>query len=115
LFGVRSTVTLEPVAFLGRFIEHVLPSGFRKLRHYGLLAPANISTLFDAVHTALIDASAGNVAAQPARTALPAATDWRAVLELLTGIDLGVCPLCGACTVERHPLPPARAPPQNAA
>ena len=29
-------LTLEPVAFLSRFVEHVLPSGFVKIRHYGL-------------------------------------------------------------------------------
>jgi hypothetical protein len=40
------TVTLEPVAFLARFVEHVLPSGFVKIRHYGLLASKNIWTHF---------------------------------------------------------------------
>jgi hypothetical protein len=35
------TVTLDPVTFLDRFVEHVLPTGFVKIRHYGLLAPSN--------------------------------------------------------------------------
>jgi len=32
------TMTLAAVAFLRRFLCHVLPSGFVKIRHYGLLA-----------------------------------------------------------------------------
>ena len=26
--------------FIGRFLQHVLPQGFKRIRHYGLLAPA---------------------------------------------------------------------------
>ena len=33
--------TLEPVEFVRRLMLHVLPSGFRKIRHYGLYAPSN--------------------------------------------------------------------------
>jgi hypothetical protein len=33
-------MTIAAVEFIRRFMLHVLPSGFRKIRHYGLLAPA---------------------------------------------------------------------------
>jgi ribosomal protein L37AE/L43A len=36
--GRRSTMTLEAVEFVRRFLMHVLPSGFVRVRHYGLLA-----------------------------------------------------------------------------
>jgi hypothetical protein len=36
--GKRSTMTLEAVEFVRRFLTHVLPSGFVRVRHYGLLA-----------------------------------------------------------------------------
>ena len=37
--GPRSkTMTLSADEFLRRFVQHVLPSGFVKVRHYGLLA-----------------------------------------------------------------------------
>ena len=39
-----ATATLMPETFLGRFLLHVLPPRFVKIRHYGLLAPANIHT-----------------------------------------------------------------------
>jgi hypothetical protein len=32
------TMTLDADEFLRRFVQHVLPSGFVKVRHYGLLA-----------------------------------------------------------------------------
>jgi hypothetical protein len=34
----QKTMTLDAVEFLRRFVTHVLPSGFVKVRHYGLLA-----------------------------------------------------------------------------
>jgi len=36
--GRRGTMTLEAVAFVRRFLAHVLPAGFVRVRHYGLLA-----------------------------------------------------------------------------
>ena len=39
------TVTLTPVEFLRRFIQHVLPDGLHKIRHYGLYAGVNAHAL----------------------------------------------------------------------
>jgi hypothetical protein len=36
----HKTMTLAAVEFLRRFVQHVLPKGFVKIRHYGLLANA---------------------------------------------------------------------------
>jgi hypothetical protein len=36
--GRRETMTLEAVEFVRRFLTHVLPTGFVRVRHYGLLA-----------------------------------------------------------------------------
>ena len=36
----QKTMTLDAVEFLRRFVQHVLPKGFVKIRHYGLLANA---------------------------------------------------------------------------
>jgi len=35
------TMTLSPAEFIRRFLLHVLPKGFHRIRHYGLLASAN--------------------------------------------------------------------------
>ena len=37
----HKTMTLSPQEFMRRFLLHVLPSGFHRIRHYGLLANGN--------------------------------------------------------------------------
>jgi hypothetical protein len=46
--------TLHPVDFLRRFVEHVLPPGFKKIRHFGLYATSHR----DALETARCQISA---------------------------------------------------------
>ena len=36
--GGKRTVTLPAAEFISRFLRHVLPPGFKRIRHYGLLA-----------------------------------------------------------------------------
>jgi hypothetical protein len=109
--------TLGPVAFLERFVEHVLPSGFVKIRHYGLLAPGNVSTSFAKARSALCapSATSADERSAPEDSTGEAADDWCALLLELTGTDLGLCPACGARAMVRGPLPLARAPPAEAA
>jgi hypothetical protein len=108
--------TLGPVAFLERFVEHVLPAGFVKIRHYGLLAPSNVSTCFTEARAALCapTATTANEPTAESSTEDPARS-FSALLLELTGIDLGICPACSARAMLRRPLPAARAPPAKAA
>ncbi|MBI2205173.1 MAG: transposase [Candidatus Rokubacteria bacterium] len=46
--GTMRRCTLDAVAFLGRFLQHVLPQGFSKVRHYGLFSPSRRDLLADA-------------------------------------------------------------------
>ena len=39
--GRWKTMTLSPFEFIRRFLMHVLPKGFHRIRHYGLLANGN--------------------------------------------------------------------------
>lgn len=39
--GKRRTIRLPAATFIERFFMHVLPTGFKRIRHYGLLAPAH--------------------------------------------------------------------------
>src|SRR5439155_26245194 len=39
--GRWKTMRLHPHEFIRRFLIHVLPKGFHRIRHYGLLAGAN--------------------------------------------------------------------------
>jgi hypothetical protein len=46
--GAIARCTLDAVAFLGRFLQHVLPRGFSKVRHYGLFSPSRHDLLAQA-------------------------------------------------------------------
>lgn len=40
----KDTVTVDPATFIKRYLLHVLPSGFRRIRHYGIFANSNLRT-----------------------------------------------------------------------
>jgi len=110
------SATLPPVAFLDRFVEHVLPAGFVKIRHYGLLAPSNVPSAFAEARAAL--GSSSVTTTDESRTTehdQHEPRDGCALLLELTGTDLTLCPACGARAMLRTPLPAARAPPAEAA
>jgi Putative transposase/Transposase zinc-binding domain len=94
------TETTSPVEFLRRFLKHVLPVGFHKIRHVGLNASAS--------KRALAHALLGTVA--PAVNIRP----WRERVAILTGRDPSLCPCCAAPLIS-VPLPLSRAPPELAA
>jgi hypothetical protein len=87
------TAELRPHEFLRRFLLHVLPHGFVKLRHYGLLAPGNVNTRLAAARQQLEDAPQQKVAVS-SKVAVDVPKDWRALLLTLTGIDVTRCPRC---------------------
>ncbi|MBN2847476.1 MAG: IS91 family transposase [Coriobacteriia bacterium] len=109
-------VTLDGVTFLRRWLCHVLPPRFVKIRHFGLMSAAHARTRLEVARTRLAPAPS-----PPDPTALPTPPGaappaiapptlrWREVIVVLTGIDLGACPRCGNRALERSPLP--RAPP----
>ena len=47
------TLPLQPMEFIRRFLQHVLPKGFHKIRYYGFLAPA-CRHIFQALKLALL-------------------------------------------------------------
>lgn len=104
--------SLRPVEFLRRFLQHVLPPGFHKIRHFGLYAGAAVAGSLAAAREALAPGSA-----PPSPAMLPG---WPERLRTLTGHDIDRCRVCGG-VVDHVPLPqpdlPARsrAPPSRAA
>ncbi len=49
----KRTVCLAASEFIGRFLLHVLPNGFKRIRHYGLLGPAHKAAHLAAARAAL--------------------------------------------------------------
>src|SRR6185436_14379421 len=71
------SVTLAPEEFLRRFLMHVLPKGFVKIRHYGLLASSHATTTLEIARARL--AASGAPSSPPASAAscrTPPPKDW---------------------------------------
>jgi hypothetical protein len=83
----QRTMHLPAHEFLRRFLLHVLPDGFVRVRSYGLLANRGRRETIDRCREAL-----GAPPAEP--TARAEATSWCELLTRLTGNDPGRCPDC---------------------
>jgi hypothetical protein len=90
-----NTVTLSPDDFLRRFLQHVLPKRFVKIRHHGLMAAGNVSTRLETARHLLGQTT-------PVTTFPP--QDFRDLLFVLIALDLRRCPRCLVGTVTRYPL-----------
>jgi hypothetical protein len=95
--------------FIRRFLIHVLPDGFHRIRHYGLLASAGRKANIARIRTLLGEAS-------PARDRDPQTPDAEIVPLTLRE----PCPCCGGPMriveiFRRGQKPPSRAPPRDQA
>jgi hypothetical protein len=63
-------ITLDGVAFLSRWLQHVLPPGFVKLWHFGLMSSSHATTRLERAR-ALLDAQALAEKNHPVDTTLP--------------------------------------------
>jgi hypothetical protein len=98
----KKTMDLEAGEFLRRFLLHVLPKGFVRIRSYGLLANG-VKRKNLALCRALLDA------APPAQP--PTEETWDELLERLTGEDPLRCPACRRGRLRLVcEIPPARTP-----
>ena len=95
-----STETIPPIEFLRRFVQHVLPDGFHKIRHYGLNASPEKRDLARTILKIPL------VAVKP--------LSWRERLAKCTGHESARCPKCSAVLIQVS-LTYARAPPEMAA
>ena len=101
----RKTMTLDADEFMRRFLLHVLPSGFHRIRHYGLLANGNRKASLAQVRQLLLQApdkametSGGDAESESAQPTF-------------------FCPHCGAPMIILQTFArgqPIRAPPQQA-
>jgi hypothetical protein len=107
--GRQETMTLEADEFIRRFLLHVLPSGFVRIRYYGLLANCHRAKKLQRCRELL------NVPQPPCDK--PEKQDWTEVLFTLTGQDPLQCPKCErgrmVCvkTMEPPSYPCSRSPP----
>jgi hypothetical protein len=105
--GQKRSVTLTAQEFIRRFLLHILPRGFVKIRHYGLLAPRNAKTKLEAARRLIEQAqpqSSNNDSRDSAQAEEPTKrSTWQEIFLRITGIDITKCPTCGG-TLTRRPL-----------
>jgi hypothetical protein len=82
------TMTLAATEFLRRFLLHVLPSGFQRIRYYGLLGNRHRAEKLARCRALL------GTPPSTERSAASGTGDYRDRLEALTGVSLRVCPMC---------------------
>ena len=88
----RRTITLENTEFIRRFLMHVLPPGFQKIRYYGFL-----NNRCKSKNLKLIFTLQGH---QRFRTRYANLT-MAELLKAVWGVDPSVCPVCGCHNMRR--------------
>jgi hypothetical protein len=93
--GGKRVIDLPGEQFIARLLQHVLPSGFKRIRHYGLLAPA--------AKTARLATARRLLAMAP--TNPRAVEDTQAFMRRVAGLEIERCTHCKVgrwCVVEQR-------------
>src|SRR5216684_8115799 len=85
----QKAMTLSADQFIGRFLLHVLPSGFHRIRYYGFLGNRHRKEKLERCRQLLGMAPPKESSAEPATQ-----EDYRDRYERLTGRSLRECPVC---------------------
>lgn len=93
-------LTLEAFEFIRRFLLHVLPDQFVKIRYYGILSHRNRKGKLLRCKT-LLGVSTSEEPREEAKES------WQDLLTRITGIDPRICPHCGkGKMIQKEILPP---------
>ena len=79
---------VDSLEFIRRFLLHVLPDGFMKIRHYGILSNRSRKDKLPICKALLGDPDIAMDDGEGKES-------WEELLFRITGIDLKVCPKCG--------------------
>lgn len=80
-------MTLEANEFIRRFLLHILPEGFYKIRYYGILSSRNKKTKLERCKKLLGKSESHKKEDDKTKS-------WKELLYELTGIDIEKCPRC---------------------
>ncbi|MGY4422221.1 hypothetical protein ACVWY2_004670 [Bradyrhizobium sp. JR6.1] len=98
-------MTLEVDEFIRRFLLHILPKSFRRIRHVGFLANTCRAAKLALIRGAL------QAPEPPPRVK---SADYRERYAVLTGHRIDLCPICGGRMIEIGPYPRSPMPRRSA-
>lgn len=96
--GTQKLMTLENKEFIRRFLLHVPPCGFTRIRHYGIYASANKKTKLSRC-----------MVMTKTKSRVPRKETLEETVLRLYKVNLSVCPECGGL-LSKSLLPPGRPP-----
>jgi hypothetical protein len=96
----QKVMPLSADEFIRRFLLHVLPDGFHRIRYYGFLGNRHRQEKLQHCRQLL-----GMASADPATPATEPPKDYRDRYEELTGISLRLCPVCRRGRMIRMEVP----------
>ena len=104
----QRTTQLGSNEFIRRFLLHILPKGFRKIRHYGLMASTNVPTRLALAREILSpESDSQEKQVEPTNDDIDSET-WEDLLERLVGEQARLCPRCRMAHMVRvAEIPPA--------
>ena len=97
--GVQKSMTIPALEFIRRFMQHILPDNFYKIRYYGIMAAVHTQTFMEQCLALL-----GKVNAMPVLEGLSVMEAYREI----TGKDPFQCPACRKgrmMILQRIPVP----------
>ncbi len=94
------TMTVSGEEFLRRFVQHVLPRSFVKVRHYGLLANRHRAEKLKTCRRLLLPLAVMGAPAADMLPQAPIASDWK-----IAPAPMPHCPHCGGSRFLRFELP----------
>jgi hypothetical protein len=95
----QKVMPLSADEFIRRFLLHVLPDGFQRIRYYGFLSNRHREEKLERCRQLL-----GMASAHPTTPATEPPKDDRDRYEELTGVSLRLCPVCRRGQMIRVPL-----------
>jgi hypothetical protein len=87
--NVEKELTLDAIEFIRRYMMHVVPHGFQKIRYYGILATRNRTTKLHTLQKTLDFVP-------------PVSESWEEKLTRALGRQPGTCPCCGDSAPKMH-------------
>jgi hypothetical protein len=102
-------MTLSPTEFMRRFLLHVLPDGFQRIRHYGFLANGNRQAKLGRIRE-LLPAAARQQCGVAIQNPTTSTNEAEAAASTTEDEWQPACPDCGALMQIAETLPKARPP-----